>query len=338
MIWWCIQRPHGPQVLHPTPGELRLRLLHPPSAAHRWLHLHGCWADLLAAPGDDVNVLLTPGHAWAHDAAGAAHATLTNGSEGLVVLHPDMLCSGTAIATALRCPRQAMLQEKGVGVPGKAACIGTLMHELVERALHAAPTLPDAAAPQRPLPIPRGVELQPSSAARNPAAYTMREQHTASVRAGGTQPPGRTRIILQRMLADVAPLVVASAPVLAEVGLSQREAERTLREAAGRLAVTIATHFRGGAPGNAAAALEGIVDIEESVWAPKYGVKGVIDSTVLARVVGGESGPAGGALGLGAVEFKSGKRWHSHAAQVRRGSAPHLAMCRLRRGNKQRGP
>jgi hypothetical protein len=139
--------------------------------------------------------------------------------------------------------------------------------------------------------------------------------------AGGPQAT-RARVILARMLSSVGPLVAANALALAEAGLSQREAERTLREVAGRLAATIASHFRGRGEHGAPATLEGIVDIEESVWSPKYGIKGVIDVTAVARFFRGadgvccHSGNDDGVLGVTSVEFKSGKRYYTHAAQV----------------------
>ena len=152
------------QVSRPDYSELRLRVQHAASGAERWLHLHGAWTDTLAAPGDPINVIFRPEHNWLRGADGIAHGVFTNGTEGLLVLHPDLLLSGTAISMALRCPRQAMLQERGVGSPGKAACIGTLMHTLVQAGLAAAANgaanVATAAAgsgqPARPAPVPRG--------------------------------------------------------------------------------------------------------------------------------------------------------------------------------------
>lgn len=127
------------------------------------------------------------------------------------------------------------------------------------------------------------------------------------------------------MLQQIPVLVTASITELAEAGLSHREAERTLREATGRLSRTMATHFRSGgeAGSKAPVSLEGLVDIEESIWAPQFGIKGVVDATMLVRYPpthpsAGTSAVASGEsqLGLAAVEFKSGKRYHSHAAQV----------------------
>ena len=71
-----------------------------------------------------------------------------------------------------------------------------------------------------------------------------------------------------------------------------------------------------------------VTDIEESVWAPKYGIKGNIDATLMVAF---EAGPLqqqrqqrvhnlGQRQQLPAVlaplEFKTGKPHHSHRAQV----------------------
>ena len=134
------------------------------------------------------------------------------------------------------------------------------------------------------------------------------------------------------MVDHIPQLLQSAALPLAEAGMSQREAHDTLRAASGRLAATIASHFRRerGHQGTPLVSLEGLLDIEECIWAPKYGIKGVIDATMLARFPAdaqqrqqnatssaGFGAESGGTLGLVPVEFKSGKRWHSHAAQVR---------------------
>ena len=98
------------QATQPDTSETRLRLCHEGSGSQRWLHLHGLWADTPARPGDVANVILRPGHGWQAATDGAMHATLAAGVEGLLVLHPDILMSGTSITAGLKCPRQALLQ------------------------------------------------------------------------------------------------------------------------------------------------------------------------------------------------------------------------------------
>ena len=80
--------------------------------------------------------------------------------------------------------------------------------------------------------------------------------------------------------------------------------------------------YRGGARGE-----QEVADIEESVWAPKYGIKGNIDATLMVafgtdpqqqrqqqnvHTPGQQQQPAV----LAPFEFKTGKPHHSHRAQV----------------------
>lgn len=50
----------------------------------------------------------------------------------------SMCFSGTTVSTALQCMRRAWLQERFGGTPGDAALLGTLGHELLQRAIAAA--------------------------------------------------------------------------------------------------------------------------------------------------------------------------------------------------------
>lgn len=109
-------------------------MLHMSSKTKRWAHLFGAWADTDVSVGDTANVIVDQ-EQWVPAEDGILHCVIDNGCGSLFVLHPDMLISGTSISSALRCPRQAMLQEKGVGSPSRAACLGTLMHELAQSAM-----------------------------------------------------------------------------------------------------------------------------------------------------------------------------------------------------------
>lgn len=137
-----------------------------------------------------------------------------------------------------------------------------------------------------------------------------------------------TSAIWRHMMGRIPEVVSENVVNLAEVGMTQREADRELRAAAGQLAATLSRTFRytpsmpGSSSGAPEASIEGLMDIEESVWAPRYGLKGYIDATVLVRHLSihqngnTSSSNAGGKLGLAALEFKSGKQHHSHHAQL----------------------
>ena len=62
--------------------------------------------------------------------------TITYPAAGLVVLHPDVLLSGTLVSGSYKCPRASVIQERFGGSSGIAAVQGTLLHELFQADFH----------------------------------------------------------------------------------------------------------------------------------------------------------------------------------------------------------
>ena len=54
------------------------------------------------------------------------------GCAGMVVLHPDLLLSGTRVTGSFRCQRQSVLEERFAGSSNDKAVEGTLMHEVFQ--------------------------------------------------------------------------------------------------------------------------------------------------------------------------------------------------------------
>lgn len=50
----------------------------------------------------------------------------------MVILHPDLLLSGTRISGSFRCQRQSVLEERFAGSSNDKAVEGTLMHEVFQ--------------------------------------------------------------------------------------------------------------------------------------------------------------------------------------------------------------
>ena len=50
----------------------------------------------------------------------------------MVVLHPDLLLSGTRVSGSFRCQRQSVLEERFAGSSSDKAVEGTLMHEVFQ--------------------------------------------------------------------------------------------------------------------------------------------------------------------------------------------------------------
>jgi len=235
------------------------------------------------------------------------------------ILSPHVVLAGTTITTALKCPRQAWLQERfsGGGGSGQAAQVGTMLHELLQRALVA-------------------------------------RLHAF---ASGERQPGPSR---QALLAEARAIAAAAGDRLFEAGMDEAGAMEAMGRHVDALAAWLAKYVApsrrqlpGGGPpdvhapgqaGRGAAAAAGaviarVVDIEENIWAPRYGLKGQLDATLAVQLSGGSLPPAaasGGAafgapppggplalvdadgapLALAPFEFKSGREHVSHRAQV----------------------
>ena len=147
--------------------------------------------------------------------------------------------------------------------------------------------------------------------------------------------------------ADAA--VARSAARLVEVGLTEAAARTAVAAAAAPIASFAAAYTSRGHPtapvedasdASATACLTAVIDIEETVWAPRAGIKGVLDATVAARF-GSRASDASDAPSdappahLVPLELKTGRRHDSHRAQVslygallaaRYGTPPHAGL------------
>lgn len=61
-----------------------------------------------------------------------------NNSVGLLVLHPDMLISSTAVVGSLFCLRRGVLSEwfRGIDCDSRIMIIGSLVHELLQEVIY----------------------------------------------------------------------------------------------------------------------------------------------------------------------------------------------------------
>lgn len=54
----------------------------------------------------------------------------------MVILHPDLLLSGTRVSSSFRCKRQAVLEERFAGSSSDKAVEGTILHEVFQASTH----------------------------------------------------------------------------------------------------------------------------------------------------------------------------------------------------------
>ena len=329
---------------------LDVRLLAEDGGSGLFLRLRGPWADADLAPGEAVALssLLPDGRGGAAlppDPPGTAPtvgvptrpvpvsgggpggepAWTCGAGTGLLVTRPDLLLSGTRVAGSLRCVRQSALEEKFGGEPGRAAAVGTLTHEVLAAAL---------------------TDEEAGGSGGAPAAGAV-----------STVPAAGTRAFTARLEAAADEASRRAPDRLLEVGLDEASAAAAARAAVPAIAAFVQSYLpaalgggggaggggggrppapvRGGGGPSApcAAAITAVRDVEEVVWAPAVGIKGVLDATVAVDFF--TAGGGGRTLQTTTTrtpcapfEFKTGKRHGSHRAQV----SLYLALAASRYG------
>lgn len=93
-----------------------------------WAHLRAPWAECPLRPGDVCHLIVPR----LDEFDGALHA-LVDGERGFFILSPDLLLSGTRVASSHDCVRRSVLEERigGSGTNDKAVK-GTLLHILIQ--------------------------------------------------------------------------------------------------------------------------------------------------------------------------------------------------------------
>lgn len=237
-----------------------LRLLNEQSGEERVLQLWDEWCYSVVAPGDTVHVI------GEFDSEGKC---VINRRENFLVVHPDILVSGTRVAGSFSCSRRAVLDERlKSGEYSAAALIGTLLHQMFQAAL---------------------IRESPSK--------EFLEDYA--------------RVVLQKSLES-----------LYACGVDENDTHKTLIEAIPKLLNWIRS-FRysevsespsidfGSEDGVKKIKVSEVLDIEEMAWAPKYGLKGMIDASLKVNVKSNTNVPNETIMPL---EFKTGKATNGQAA------------------------
>ncbi|GLC59371.1 hypothetical protein PLESTB_001479200 [Pleodorina starrii] len=205
--------------------------------------LRDMWAEQEVQPGDTVNVV------GGRVVASPTCTTLElSGAEGLLILHPDVLLSGTSVCTAIRCARQAWLQERVASGPGgEKALIGSMLHELLQRSLRSAMAGR----------LDRNVLMEEARSilSSNTDKLLESQQDEAQVLAHIAQ---QLDGIIAWCNSYVTPNPAAPLGGRIEPGRSDAPA----------------TYCR----------VTEVLDIEESIWAPKYGLKGQLDASLRVQL------------------------------------------------------
>ncbi|CAN4126033.1 unnamed protein product [Withania somnifera] len=230
-----------------------LHLLNEQSGEERVLELRDEWCYSVVAPGDAIHVI------GEFDSEGKCEI---NRGKNFLIVHPDILVSGTRVAGSFSCSRRTVLDERlKSGEYSAAALIGTLLHQMFQAGL-------------------------------------IRESPTKEFLED------YARVVLQKSLES-----------LYACGVDENDTHKTLIEAIPKLLNWIRS-FRysevaespsidfGSEDGVKKIKVSEVLDIEEMAWAPKYGLKGMIDASLQVNVKSNTDVPNEMIMPL---EFKTGK-------------------------------
>ncbi|XP_059451094.1 DNA replication ATP-dependent helicase/nuclease JHS1 isoform X1 [Corylus avellana] len=244
-----------------------LRLLNEHSGEERAVYLWEEWFYSVVAPGDTVNVI------GEFDDQGKCDI---DRDSNFIIVHPDILLSGTRVAGSFSCPRRTVLDERLKSSEySTAALIGTLLHQIFQAGL------------MKEVPTIQFLEEY-------------------------------ARVVLQKNIES-----------LYACGVNENDIQKTLIEAVPKMLNWIIT-FKdsqvskapsvdfGSDDGLKKVNISEVIDIEEMAWAPKYGLKGMIDASVRVSITSNKNQANEKIMPL---EFKTGKVSNGqssmeHSAQV----------------------
>ncbi|KAK9065396.1 hypothetical protein SSX86_016779 [Deinandra increscens subsp. villosa] len=235
-----------------------LRLLDEECGEERSVYLSDDWFYSVIAPGDTVHVI------------GEFNEGIceVNRDKNFVIVHPDILVSGTRVAASFSCPRRTVLDERlKNNEQSAAALVGTLLHQLFQAGL-----------------------------IREIPTKDFLEEYA--------------RILLQKNYES-----------LYACGVYEGDIHKTMIEAIPRLLNWISLFRDSKVPSSSVdfgsndevkkVKISEVIDIEEMAWAPKYGLKGVIDASMHVKVASKANQTTDFIMPL---EFKTGKATTGQAA------------------------
>ncbi|XP_020085618.1 DNA replication ATP-dependent helicase/nuclease DNA2 isoform X2 [Ananas comosus] len=237
-----------------------LRLLNEQRGEERALYLYDEWFYSLIGAGDTVNVV---------GEFNDQGKCIVNHTKNLVIVHPEILISGTRVASSFSCPRRVVLDERLKATEHSiSALIGTLLHQIFQAGL---------------------LKGTPSKLFLEEYAGKVLQKNIESLYACG----GNEK--------DMHTTLFEAIPRISNWLTCFSTAEDS----------KIATIDFGHCDGSKAVGITEVVDIEEMAWAPRYGLKGMIDASVCVKI---KSDTGGSYERLMPLEFKTGKGTTGHSA------------------------
>ncbi|KAF7844965.1 DNA replication ATP-dependent helicase/nuclease DNA2 isoform X1 [Senna tora] len=240
-----------------------LRLLNEQTGEERAANLWEEWSYSVIAPGDTVNII------GQFDEQGNCDVDHDN---NFLIVHPNILVSGTRVAGSFSCPRRTVLDERlKYNEHSIAALTGTLLHQIFQAGLM-----------------------------KDCPTINFLEEYA--------------RVVLQR---NIESLYACGGELIyfsSSISVNENDVQKTLIDAIPRLLNWIKLFKKSEEKKKDAyvdfGSDDGVIDIEEMAWAPKYGLKGMIDASLSVKVQPNKNEADEKIMPL---EFKTGKSTYSQA-------------------------
>ncbi|XP_052154106.1 DNA replication ATP-dependent helicase/nuclease JHS1 isoform X3 [Oryza glaberrima] len=208
-----------------------LRLLNEHGGKEHAVHLCDEWFHSLISPGDTVSVI---GEFTDQGICIIDH------DKNLVIVHPELLISGTRVASSFHCPRRSVLDDRlKSNEYSTSALIGTLLHQVFQAGL---------------------LEDVPSTQFLEQQAKEVLLKNIESLYACGASESNTLKTLI-----EAVPKILnwykcfMKVSKCNNVNFGQIEGQKTV-------------------------GVVEVMDIEEMAWAPRYGLKGIIDASIRSRV------------------------------------------------------
>ncbi|KAF5744240.1 DNA replication ATP-dependent helicase/nuclease DNA2 isoform X3 [Tripterygium wilfordii] len=241
-----------------------LRLLNEQSGEERSVYLWEDWYYSIIAPGDTVNVI------GEFDEKGKCDVDREN---NLIIVHPDILVSGTRVAASFSCSRRTVLDERlRSSEHSTAALIGTMLHQIFQAGLMK--------------------EFPTIKFLKDYARIVLLKNIESLYACGGNEN-------------DMLKTLIEAIPKMLNWIVVFRDSQDS----------KASTVDFGSEDGQSKVGISEVIDIEEMAWAPKYGLKGMIDASLRVKFQSKKNEVKEKIMPL---EFKTGK--------VPNGQAKHRAQ------------
>ncbi|KAL7120847.1 hypothetical protein ACP275_02G147300 [Erythranthe tilingii] len=256
-----VSEKHGTgESLGPQSSIKVLHLLNEQSGAERVLHLWDEWSFSVVAPGDTVHVI------GEFDDQGKCDV---NREKNFLIVHPDILVSGTRVSASFSCPRRTVLDERlKHNEHSAAALMGTLLHQLFQAGL---------------------ISEFPTKEFLEDYARTVLQKSLESLYACGVNENDTWKTLIEaipKILNWISSFRDSQGSKSPSIDFKSDEGMKKIR-------------------------ISEVIDIEEMAWAPKFGLKGMIDASVRVST---NTKSAEATEIIMPMEFKTGKATSGQAA------------------------